>query len=299
VIDAFPDHYAALGVQRDATAEEIKQAYRARAKASHPDRNPNDSGAADRFRAVNEAYRTLSDAQLRAGYDRRLNLGRVGADPLADITSILDAAFGRAFAEDVLRSYGGARYSRYVPPVRTEVTVPFELAFKGGNGEIEVSGRRIPVMVPAGTVDGDQEIFSGVLAGPGLSGGDVVVTFRVGEHESYTLSGRHILVGVRVPAWRMALGGTIGVESIDGAVSFTVPAGAQHGQTVRISGRGFPDRGGRTRGDLLVRLEVVIPTRMSPAERTAWEALAAESGSVRPRKGWLARLVQRCRAALS
>jgi molecular chaperone DnaJ len=358
------DLYEILGVPKSASADEIKKAYRKLARQYHPDKNPGDASAEERFKEIQAAYDVLSDAEKRKQYDQlgpRLfgggggrggngagwnvnwggNVGDLG--DLGDLGDILGGLFGNT------RGRGGRadqRASRGQPgrDVEVEVNVSFEDSLRGittripvdletncatcngtgaeagtspvicpecrgrgvvsesqglfalsqpcprcrGNGTVVEkpcgtcggSGRqrrtkRYEVKIPAGVRDGTRIKLKG-KGEPGVAGGptgDLHVVTRVTPSPIFERKGSDLVIDVPVTYAEAALGAEVEVPTPDGRISLKVPAGTQDGRTLRVRGRGAPKLNGAGKGDLLARVRVSIPTRLTKAEREAIENL--------------------------
>jgi curved DNA-binding protein len=297
------DYYAALGVSRNATADELQQAYRKLARRYHPDIN-HGPDAEDRFKEINEAYSVLSDPDTRRRYDRfgedfrqipedydgRVAAGgggRAGAGGFRrtggfDSSDIFDDLFGSFFARGGAGPIVGADQE-------AELELTVEEAYQGGRRRITLESQSGPrtytVTIPPGVVDG-QRIR---LAGQGGRGrgdgqpGDLYLVVRIAPHPRYRLSGRDILVELPVSPWEAALGATVPVTTPGGEVKVKVPKGSSSGRQLRVAGEGMPNRRGKS-GDLIAEVRIHVPARLSRRERELFEELAAVSG-FDPRSG--------------
>lgn len=289
------DPYRILEVPRGADPALIKQSYRKLAKLWHPDRNPGDERAAQRFREVTEAYDLLSDPAKRARYDRgEIDLqGRpryssrgfeFTGDPQRAGESIFGrmfaGAFGRGFAafdddpakrgtdvrfEKVRRRAGSSAGPRQPrsrgPDRRIRLDVDFLLAARGGKQRVELDPQHtVDIAIPAGAAEGDVLRLKGqgevgLLDGPR---GDTLVEIAIRPHPVFTRRGRDIHVELPISVPEAVLGAGVDVPTIDGPVRMTVPAGSNSGRTLRLKGRGVHAPDGQ-RGDQYVRLLVVLP----------------------------------------
>ena len=294
---AYKDYYDALGVSRSASEGEIKSAYRKLAKQLHPDKNPGDSKAAERFKEVGEAYAVLADAEKRKLYDQYGHAGQVppgaydgaaggfggmgGANFGGDASQFSDffqGLFGQAARgaggfrggaqvdlDDLMSGMGGGR--RFVQNVEGELQVTLQEAHAGSEENIQVDNKRLTVRIPAGTRDGARLRLSG--QGPG--GGDVLLTIRVLEDTRFELEGNDLTTSVDVPVDTAALGGSVRVQTMKGDVSLNIPPGTSGGRRMRLKGQGWPAKTGA--GDLYVRLNLVLPVKLSDAETQLYEQL--------------------------
>ncbi|MBD8079837.1 DnaJ C-terminal domain-containing protein [Cellulosimicrobium arenosum] len=309
------DFYAALGVPKDADDAAIKKAYRKLARKYHPDQNPGDTAAEDRFKEIGEAYAVLSDAKEREQYDAiramagggaRFSAGPGGNGGGAGFEDLFGGMFGggapggsrvrystggaqgAAGFEDILGSmfaggggpqgYGGTPRPRAGGDVAAATTLPFRQAVEGSTLTFSVDGRQVTTRIPPGVRDGQKIRLRG-KGRPGLGGGpagDLVVTVHVTPHPVFTLDGTNLRVTVPVTFAEATLGATISVPTLDGStVKVKVPAGTPAGRTLRVKGRGV--QGTKTTGDLLVGVQVAVPQKLSKAAREAVETFAAET----------------------
>ncbi len=282
------DHYEVLGVAEEASHEDIQGAYRRLARRHHPDANPGDAGAEERFKEISAAYEVLGDPVKRREYDqvRRSGYAADGFDPGAGTFRVTVDDLG-----DLGDLFGGHRpaSARQGHDVEAQLHLSFEDAVFGVTTEVQArttagSTRSVRVRVPAGVEDGQRIRVAG-LGGPGLDGGpsgDLYVTVRVAPHAVFGRSGRDLTLTLPVTYPEAALGAEVKVPTLDGEpVTVRIPPGTAMGRTLRVRSRGVPRPGGH-RGDLLVTIEVAVPQRLTSQQRAAVEALAqAMDGSPR------------------
>ncbi len=332
----FKDYYKILGVGRNATDKEIRSAYLKLARKYHPDKNPGDNSAEDRFKEINEANEVLADAEKRKMYDRfgedwqrYRDAGYTGDEPAGRSTSSSTTTnpndFGQWFSgqsttggtrtdfgeasgdgfSDFFRTIFGSRgYSTTRPSrqrgedLETEITVSFDESFRGtvrgvnvqiqepcptcgGAGYVReapcptcdatglISKRRtLEVKIPAGIANGAR-IRVPAQGGPGVNGGpngDVYLRVRVSESRKFEREGDDLRTDVPVPLYTALLGGEVVVETPTGRVALTIPAETQAGKVFRLRGKGMAKKGGSA-GDLLARVSIVLPTKLSERER--------------------------------
>ncbi|HEV2766307.1 MAG TPA: DnaJ C-terminal domain-containing protein [Acidimicrobiales bacterium] len=292
------DHYEVLGVAEEASHEDIQRAYRRLARRHHPDANPGDAGAEERFKESSAAYEVLGDPVKRREYDqvRRSGYAAGGFDPGAGTFRVtvddLGDLGGLGDLGDLLGNLFGGRRPASARPghdLEAPLDLSFEDAVSGVTTEVQArdtagSSRSVRVRVPAGVEDGQRIRVTG-LGGPGLDGGppgDLYVTVRVAPHAVFGRSGRDLTLTLPVTYPEAALGAEVKVPTLDGEpVTVRIPPGTPTGRTLRVRGRGVPHPGGH-RGDLLVSIEVAVPQRLTSQQRAAVEALAqAMDGSPR------------------
>lgn len=302
------DYYQTLGVSRSATADEIKKAYRKLAKKFHPDANPDDSGAQQKFAEITEAYEVLSDEDKRRKYDQfgqNWNKfgGAGGGNPFEgfngrggsggvqfDLDDILGGMFGGGGGGF---GGGGRRQPRAQKGqnVDVEIHVPFQVGVEGGEHELtlQTSGKteRLTVRVPAGIDDGGKIRLAG-QGYPGTGGGaagDVIVTVRVSPHPWFRREGNNLLVEVPVTPTEAAIGGRIDVPTLtEGTIVLTIPPGTSSGAKLRIRGKGVPDRKTKERGDQLVVIKIASPKNLTDEVKALFEQIA-ELAPQNPRSG--------------
>ncbi|MDQ3952170.1 MAG: DnaJ domain-containing protein [Actinomycetota bacterium] len=279
------DYYKALGVSSTASKDEIKKAYRKLAQKYHPDANEGDAAAEARFKEVSEAHAVLSNDEKRKEYDeiRRYGAGGFGFSPgrpgggrnvRVEVGDLGDL-FGGGNGFDIGDLFGGFgfRGPRKGADAEAEVVLSFEQAVEGTTIEL-ASGTK--VRIPAAVTDGQRIRVPG-KGGPAPAGaepGDLYVTVRVRPHSLFA-QGRDgdLVVDVPVTFPEAALGANVVVPTLDGRVTVKVPPGTQHGRTLRVRGKGGPRaRGGK--GDLLVKVAVEVPRKLSKKEREALERFA-------------------------
>jgi len=271
------DYYSVLGVDRTATENDIKRAFRELARQHHPDINPHDEG--ERFREINEAYAVLSDRESRARYDRWGHPDDGGSG----LGAVVDAA--QEMIKDVLRRSRSKQKGR---DLRYTLEVTFEEAAFGASKTIQIPGpdgkpREFAVVVPAGSKDGAVKQFRGE-GEPGKGGGgpgDLHVIVRVAEHAQFRRDGLDVHSDYTIQFTQAALGAVIDLPTLDGPVKMRIPEGTQPGRVFRIRGRGIPQASGKNapRGDHLVHISIEIPTELTARQRQLIEDLAKESGA--------------------
>lgn len=288
----FTDYYQVLGVPRDATAADVKRAYRKLARRHHPDVNTGDAAAEQRFKAVNEAYEVLGDPATRRRYDelganwRHHEQQAPGAGPFAGrpfgfrgpqaFSDFFETFFGGAAgggrpARDGVRS-SGAEHAIELSLEQAFHGSTRRLLIRGGGGE---SARPVDVRIPAGVTDGALIRVAGE-GGPGGGAGELLLRVRIRPHPRFTLRNRDLHVETALPVTTAVLGGDVEVATLDGrTVRLRIPRATQPGQVFRLKGRGMPGPGRPAApGDLLVTARVAIPRHPSAAARAHYEALA-------------------------
>ncbi len=299
----YIDYYAALEVERGATAEEIRKAYRRLARRYHPDVSK-EPDAEERFKAISEANETLSDPDRREAYDQ---LGRHRTGENVQPSAEWDSRFWQgAPGEDIdlaellerigfhgvsQRPGGGGRASRRGQDFEiatslsledaargTEVSVEFSVAELGDDGRVQRRPHTARVRVPKGVSDGERLRVPG-KGGPGLGGGkagDLYLDIRLARHPRFELAGHDLFLQLPIAPWEAVLGAEIEVPTLDGRLTLTVKPGARGGQKLRLAGKGLPRRR-EGAGDLYAVLQIVTPSVISEREKQLFEELAASS----------------------
>jgi curved DNA-binding protein len=304
--------YDVLGVPKTADAEEIKKAYRKLAKDLHPDRNPGNKKAEERFKSVNRAFDALGDPKKRALYDefgeeslssgfdadkvrayknwagQQGRGGGGGGDPfgqgvrLEDLFGNNARGAGGADVGDLFGDLFGRQGRRRGPQkgadLESQVTVDFASAVRGTTVELHPRGGEgvpVTVRIPAGADEGSRVRIAGQGA-PSSSGGppgDLLLEIHVEPHARFRREGDDLHLGLPITIAEAYQGAKVKVPTIDGSVSLKVPPKSQTGTVVRLRGKGVAKRG-RTAGDLYVHFEVQIPTGDDPKLATLIEELA-------------------------
>ena len=296
----MPEHdlYEILGVPRTASTEEIKKAYRRLAKKYHPDVNPGNKPAEEKFKEVTAAFEVLSDEKkrklydefgpdsLRSGFDDKRaeeyrRWKRQGAPPggmpfdfgdfsTVDVGDFGAFDFGTIFG-DLFGGVGGARVRRgrrgpspsAGAHAEAEIEVSLRDAVLGAEREIRVDGRTFRVKIPAGVGDGSQIRLAG-QGGRGANGGpsgDLFLQVKLRDHPHVRREGKDLYLDLPVTVPEAALGAEVRLPTFEGPVTLKVPAGAQSGVQLRLRGKGLPDLRGGARGDLYAVVKIVLPAR--------------------------------------
>lgn len=275
------DYYEVLGVAKGASDDEIKKAFRKLAIKYHPDKNPGDKAAEEKFKEINEAYSVLSDKTKRSRYDQFGHAGvggDGGGDPFAGFRGANGQSFNFDFGgggfEDILGSIfgfgGGFRGARRGRDFRTSITIDFEEAIFGATKTISVDGNQTKLKIPAGIYDGQSIRLAGKGGeAPTADGqrGDLYVEVRVRAHKHLTREGDLILSEITIPMVDAVLGTEIDVETVDGKITMKVPAGTQPGTNFKLSGHGAPHLGSDQRGPHIVTINVEIPRNLNKKQK--------------------------------
>ena len=278
------DYYEVLGVNKNASDDEIKKAFRKLAIKYHPDKNPGDKEAEAKFKEANEAYSVLSDKTKRQRYDQFGHSGVGGAGGGAGGNPFEGFNFnGQSFnfdfggggfggLDDILGAMfgGGFRGVRRGRDYRTTTTIDFKEAIFGCTKNISVDGEQIKLKIPAGIYDGQSIRLNG-KGGPapqeGGQRGDLYVEVRVRAHKRLTREGDLILSEVTISMVEAVLGTEVDVETVDGEVTMKIPAGTQPGTNFKLSGHGAPRLGSDERGPHIVTVNVEIPKNITRKQK--------------------------------
>lgn len=301
----YKDYYKILGVERKATEAEVKSAFRKLALQYHPDRNPGNKQAEEKFKEINEAYEVLSDPQKRARYDQLgdsytswQQRGAPGNFNWNDWTNTqggvtwdvgdLNELFGGgAFSDFFQAIFGGVpvggaqgtrQRTRQARPVSYQQDVQISLveAYRGAERQVNIDGRRLTMKIPPGARTGTKVRMAGAgPAGPDGRPSDLFLVIEVTPDARFERKGDDLITEVTTDLYTAVLGGETRVPTPEGNVLLTIPPGTQPGQSFRLSGRGMPHlRDPKTRGDLYARIKVQVPRNLSPEQRKLFEQLA-------------------------
>lgn len=287
----YKDYYKILGVERKAGADEIRSAYRKLAMKYHPDKNPGDKKAEEKFKEINEAYQVLSDEQKRAHYDRlgsaysnfRTTGGRPGdfqweewfqpqgAGQRGSVDDIFGGAGGgfsdffRTIFGEAMRSQGrGNPFVQETPGYEQEAQISFREAYEGTTRLLQTNGRKLTVRIPPGVKTGSRVR----VAGAGPEGTDLYLVIQVEEDARFERDGSDLTTTSPVSVFTLILGGDADVETPAGKVKLGIPPGTQPEQVFRLAGRGMPHlKDPKTKGDLYVKLKAQVPKYLTTKQR--------------------------------
>ncbi|VEI13553.1 DnaJ C-terminal domain-containing protein [Trueperella bialowiezensis] len=316
------DFYAALGVDKDASQADIKKAYNSYARKYHPDRNPGNKEAEEKFKAASEAYQVLSDPEDRKQYDAIRSMAGGGArfssggGGFEDIFTAFGGGNGGTFRyttggadapgfEDILSQmfggggqqqsaggfggfggFGSRRRPERGADLTASISIPLRQAVDGTTVTVQTGGQNVTAKVPAGITDGQKIRIRG-KGRPGVHGGepgDVLVTVNVEPHPVYEVKGKDVYVNVPVSFDEATLGATIEVPTIYGKkVKVKVPAGSSSDKLMRVRRKGI-DNGRGDAGDMYVRLKVVVPKKLSDHAREIVEQFRDATTEADPRR---------------
>ena len=298
------DYYEVLGIKKGAAADEIKKAFRKKAMQYHPDKNPGDKTAEDKFKEVNEAYEILSDADKKDKYDR---FGFAGIDPNAAFSGAQNQGqksggtyqtyrnvngadfeffdfsgregFGNLFG-DLFGSGGFGNAQKQATPkkganLQASIAVTFEEAAFGIKKRVRVNDKTIDMTIPGGIDNGARISLKG-QGQPSVNGGpngDLIVLISIQPHGRFTRKGLDLYIDVSITVTKAALGAEIIIPTLTDKVSYKVPPGTQPNTVFRLKGKGITDSKNKKTGDLYVRILVKIPTNLSKEQKDLLEKL--------------------------
>ncbi len=309
----YKDYYKILGVERNASDATIKQAFRKLAMKYHPDRNPDSKQAEDKFKEINEANEVLSDPEKRRRYDElgesyfryQQSGGAPGGFNWNDWTTATRGAQGRGgtrveysnledlfggmggfsdFFQSIFGGMGGAAprtAQRSARPAAIEqpVKISFNEAYQGAERTMllgERGERKIQVKIPPGADNGTKVRIAGVgQAGPNDQRGDIFLVVEMTPDPRFERKGVDLYTDFDLDLYTAVLGGEARVNTPDGQVVLTIPAGTQPGKPFRLTGRGMPHlRDAKKHGDLIARARVSLPANLTPEQRSLFEQLS-------------------------
>lgn len=303
---AFIDYYSILGINKNASADDIKKAYRKLARKYHPDVNPNDSAAHAKFQQINEANEVLSDPEKRKKYDtygenwehgeeyekaRRqqsqqssqgfssgfddggfeYDFSGANDDRFSDFfENLFGSAGARSGKSRRTNAYKGQDYS-------AELHLSLRDAAQTHKQTLTVNGKNIRITIPAGVEDGQKIKLTG-QGGQGLNGGpngDLYITFIIAQDSVFKRKGNDLYLTVPLNLYTAVLGGETTIDTLDGKVKLKVAPGTQNDTKVRLKGKGFPvyKKEGQS-GDLFVTYSIQIPTKLTEKQKELFQQLA-------------------------
>jgi curved DNA-binding protein len=312
-VNDFKDYYQVLGINKNASADEIKQAYRKLARKYHPDLNSGDKKAETRFKEVNEAQEVLSDPEKRRKYDQygqywtqmgsqssssssrstspgvNVDVGGFDFGQYGNFEDFINEMLGRGAgrsAPGYRSSAANSSYSSNTPPSDSEgsVKLSFSEAFNGIEKQFILGKETVKVRIPSGTKPGSRLRLKGKGASSSLSGqrGDLYLNIELQPHPLFKFKGDNLVAEIPITPEEAVLGAEINVPTPDGKVAMKIPAGVDSGQSLRLKGKGWW-KASMQRTDLMVTLKIVTPKDLSVTEREYYQKLQQVS-THNPRK---------------
>ncbi|MFC5270679.1 DnaJ C-terminal domain-containing protein [Adhaeribacter terreus] len=304
----YKDYYKTLEVSKTATKDEIKKSYKKLARKYHPDVNPGNHEAEEKFKAISEAYEVLGDDEKRKKYDqlgadwKRYEQAGGGAGGFdwsqyagaggpgggrythfegdfggGDFSDFFSSIFG-GMGGGGARSQGGRRSSMAFKgqDLSAELQMPLEEAFRGGSKTLTVNGKNLRINIKPGVADGQTIRLKG-QGGPGMNGaenGDLYITFRINPNPKYTRKGDDLFLDVPVSIYKAALGGEEIVDTLSGKIKIKIQPETQNGKMLRLKGKGFPvyNHPGQ-HGDLYIKTILHLPEKLTEKEKELFRQL--------------------------
>lgn len=306
----YKDYYKILGISKDAGQDEVKKAYRKLASKYHPDKNPDDKNAEDRFKEIGEAYEVLGNPEKRKKYDRlganwkQYEQAGAGAQGGFDWSQFAGGGGGRSYQfdgdlgdifgeggfSDFFKTFfggmgghtssgfgsGGRQAAFKGQDMKAEMQISLHEAYHGTSRMLHVDGQKLRVNIKPGAYDG-QELRIRGKGGKGAGGGesgDIFIKIRLMPDPSYTVKGADLIKEVPVDLYTAVLGGKIQVDTLAGKVSVNIPKGAQTENRLRLKSKGMPVYGRSNQyGDLFIRIKVMIPKNLTKEEEEQFKKL--------------------------
>lgn len=306
---SYQDYYKLLGVDKNAKTEEISKAFKKLARKYHPDLNPNDKKAEEKFKEINEAYEVLKDPEKRKLYDKlgpNWKHGEQFSNPFggqdggyggfgggagqSDFSDFFESIFGGrggGFGDAFGGNFGGFQQRpRRGHDVEAELPLTLKEVIAGGKRQVTLqmpSGpKTLEINVPAGIKDGAKLRLSGQgeASASGGSPGDLLLRIHYVPDAIFKVDGDNLHTEVNVAPWEAVLGSKIPVPTLEGEVEFTIPPGTSSGKKFRLRGKGMgaPSK----RGDLLVKIMIAAPAKLTDEESKLWKQLS-EISTYKPR----------------
>lgn len=306
----FKDYYKILGVDKNATQEEIKRAYRKLAMKYHPDRNPGDKSAEEKFKEITEANEVLSDPEKRKKYDalganwKQYEHAGQGFDDFFSHFGGAQSGGGRTYTfsgdlgdlfgnlggfSDFFESFFGSRGRKYQTDftsqgtdtqsktgidLEADLNITLEEAFNGGERIINVDGKKVKIKINPGTKDGQKLRLRGLGRSRTQGGqrGDLYLNIHILQHPFYEIKDSDLYYNLDVDLYTAVLGGKEYIRTLDGkTISITIPEGTDSGSILRLKNLGMQKDSGR--GDLFVRINVTVPKNLSDEEKQLFRKL--------------------------
>ncbi|MFO8020873.1 MAG: J domain-containing protein [Perlabentimonas sp.] len=297
----YKDYYKILGVSKNATQDEIKKAYRKLAVKYHPDKNPNDKKAEDRFKEIGEAFEVLKDPEKRKKYD---HLGAnwkqyQNADPGGGYNYSRRSSGAESFFSDGSFFGGGGDFSDFFNAffgdmgggfqrtrpqptaqkgndLKATMEITLNEAYHGASRILNVDGKKLRISTKPGAYHGQELRIKG-KGTQGVNGGprgDIYINIKVTPNSTFTRSGNDLLTDVKVDLYTAVLGGKIEIPTLTGKINISIPKGTQNGRKMRVKGKGMPVYGkDGAYGDLIVNIYVEIPQNLTAEEVKLFEKL--------------------------
>jgi curved DNA-binding protein len=303
----YNDYYSDLGLEKNASQDDIKKAYRKLAKKYHPDVNPENKQAEEKFKQISEAYEVLSDPEKRKKYDTfgsatnlenghdfdptkyggnvRYEYRTADAGDHSDFFNMFFGGNGYDF-DSIFSNTGSASRSRNYSydgeDIETQIELTIEEGFKGVEKRITLRSQKgeksLTFKVPKGVKDGEKIRLHG-QGEQGVNGGkngDLYLLVKLKSSDKFSIEGNNLATNFDIMPWDAALGGEMAVETIDGKILIKIPSGIQTDSKIRAHGKGYTDRNG-VRGDLYIKVRIVNPVTINGEMKELYEKLRKAS----------------------
>ncbi|GHC53685.1 DnaJ C-terminal domain-containing protein [Ulvibacter litoralis] len=298
----YKDYYKILGVNKDATPKDIKKAYRKLAAKYHPDKNPDKSDAEEKFKEINEANEVLSNKEKREKYDalganwdayknsgddwkqyanqsKRANQYQRQSAEGEDFSSFFDAFFGQGNANSYRGGSRGRQQATFTGgDIKAELPITLQEAYHGSKRSFEINNEKLRITIKPGSYDGQQLKIKG-KGQPGINGGargDLYIVLVLEPDSKFQRKGDNLIYESKIDIYEAILGGKIEIPTMSGAVKMSIPEGVNLEKTLRLKGKGMPKYNAPTQhGDLLVKLNIVLPKNLSSEEKELFQQLKA------------------------
>lgn len=260
--------YETLGVDSNASTDEIKKAYRRLARQYHPDINK-EQGAEEKFKEINAAYEILSDENKRKQYDTYgdsmfggQNFGDFSRANMSELKDILEKIFGSEFGKRGFnRNFGnfGNFDDEYDLDIYSKITIPFETSIKGGEISVNINNSNVKIKIPAGINEGEKIRIRGKGKTYNYETGDAILSVQIAKNEDYERKGDDLYKNLDIPLKMALFGGKIEVLNYKDPVNIKISPNTKNGQKIRLKGYGVQNRKSKIYGDLYLKTNIILP----------------------------------------
>lgn len=290
----FKDYYKILELKTNKVSpEEIKNAYRLAVKKNHPDLNINNKLAEEKIKDINEAYKTLTNSTLKRRYDRIWNKNNISSDQKkykeenrrnnTNFNSIFSMFFGYGKNEAHEKNNKKVKIPERGENIETFIDVDLEEVFYGLDKKISLRTtdgklKVFTISIPAGIHNGEKIrlLGQGKLGKNGAKNGDLLIKVNIKDNDKFKINGNDLYTNLYITPWDAALGTKTKVYSIDEEIKINIPEGTQSGDIIKINGKGYKDGKG-SRGDLLAKVNIMIPKTITEEEKNIYRKLKSIS----------------------
>ena len=303
----FKDYYSVLGINKSASPEEIKKAFRKLAVKYHPDRNPDNKAAEERFKEISEAYEVLSDKDKRKKYDQfgrywqqggkasqspwgnkrtqnvntNVNMGEVNFSDYGNFDEFISDLLNRPFGKKTSGTSGGfENFSRQSSiknkdyDIEKKINLTYAQGYRGVDTKLNLGTETINVKIPAGAKNGTKIRLKskGKVNPVSKQRGDLYLKVQLTPHEFFKWEEDKLICEIPINPYEAVLGSEINVPTPEGNVSMKIPGGIRHGQSLRLKGKGWSSPKGQY-GDLFVKIAIATPKNISNEEKLYYEKI--------------------------